>query len=201
MRQLVWEKANSEFKPVKLRLRIDLVSYPARAEGLVNMVTEFSPTVVVLLLVVASTHLCVDNVFIIPIYICVCVCREREREKKRKRERERERERERNAHTQWVNCCLNYPKMKVTLTSYFIRYSGTSSVEYTSNSFQNYIRLRFVQKQKQCCLGRLGQPFGHVWFASATRSDVFGLPRQSFTRVPFSSARLVCSNSEHLFDL
>ena len=28
---------NSEFKPVKLRLKIDLVSYPARAEGLVNM--------------------------------------------------------------------------------------------------------------------------------------------------------------------
>ena len=30
------EKENSEFKPVKLRLKIDLVSYPARAEGLVN---------------------------------------------------------------------------------------------------------------------------------------------------------------------
>ena len=29
---------NSEFKPVKLRLKIDLVSYPARAEGLVNMI-------------------------------------------------------------------------------------------------------------------------------------------------------------------
>ena len=28
---------NSEFKPVKLRLKIDLVSYPARAEGLVNI--------------------------------------------------------------------------------------------------------------------------------------------------------------------
>ena len=28
----------SEFKPVKLRLKIDLVSYPARAEGLVNMI-------------------------------------------------------------------------------------------------------------------------------------------------------------------
>ena len=27
----------SEFKPVKLHLKIDLVSYPARAEGLVNM--------------------------------------------------------------------------------------------------------------------------------------------------------------------
>ena len=33
----VYEKENSEFKPVKLRLKIDLVSYPARAEGLVNM--------------------------------------------------------------------------------------------------------------------------------------------------------------------
>ena len=34
MRQLVYEKENSEFKPVKLRSKIDLVSYPARAEGL-----------------------------------------------------------------------------------------------------------------------------------------------------------------------
>ena len=29
-------KENSEFKPVKLRLEIDFVSYPARVEGLVN---------------------------------------------------------------------------------------------------------------------------------------------------------------------
>ena len=36
MRQLVYEKENSEFKPVKLRLKIDLVSYPDRAEELVN---------------------------------------------------------------------------------------------------------------------------------------------------------------------
>ena len=35
--QLVYEKENSELKPVKLRLKTDLVSYPARAEGLVNM--------------------------------------------------------------------------------------------------------------------------------------------------------------------
>ena len=28
------EKENSEFKPVKLHLKIDLVSYPAQAEGL-----------------------------------------------------------------------------------------------------------------------------------------------------------------------
>ena len=34
------EKENSEFKPVKLRLKIDLVSYPARAEGLVNRITK-----------------------------------------------------------------------------------------------------------------------------------------------------------------
>ena len=40
MRQLV-EKENSEFKPVKLRLKIDLVSYPARAEGLVNSKSVF----------------------------------------------------------------------------------------------------------------------------------------------------------------
>ena len=31
------EKENSEFKPVKLCLEIDLVSYPVRAEELVNM--------------------------------------------------------------------------------------------------------------------------------------------------------------------
>ena len=34
VRQLIQEKENSEFKPVKLRLKIDLVSYPARVEGL-----------------------------------------------------------------------------------------------------------------------------------------------------------------------
>ena len=34
MRQLVKEKENSEFKPVKLCLKIDFVSYPVRAEGL-----------------------------------------------------------------------------------------------------------------------------------------------------------------------
>ena len=33
-RQLVKEKENSEFKPVKLRLKIDLVSSPAWAKGL-----------------------------------------------------------------------------------------------------------------------------------------------------------------------
>ena len=31
------EKENSKFKPVKLCLKIDLVSHSARAEGLVNM--------------------------------------------------------------------------------------------------------------------------------------------------------------------
>ena len=36
-RQLVYEKENSEFKPVKLCIKIDLVSYPASAEELVNM--------------------------------------------------------------------------------------------------------------------------------------------------------------------
>ena len=34
-------KENSEFKPVKLRLKIDLVSYPARAEGLVNSTMHY----------------------------------------------------------------------------------------------------------------------------------------------------------------
>ena len=36
--QLVKENENSEFKPVKSRLKIDLVSYPARAEGLINRI-------------------------------------------------------------------------------------------------------------------------------------------------------------------
>ena len=40
VRQLVEEKENSELKPVKLRLRIDLVSYPVRAVRLVNMITS-----------------------------------------------------------------------------------------------------------------------------------------------------------------
>ena len=30
-------EGKSEFKPVKLHIKIDLMSYPARAEGLVNM--------------------------------------------------------------------------------------------------------------------------------------------------------------------
>ena len=34
------EKENSEFKPIKLRLKIDLVSHPVRAEGLVNMINQ-----------------------------------------------------------------------------------------------------------------------------------------------------------------
>ena len=34
VKQLVNEKENSELKPVKLRLKIDLVSYPALTEGL-----------------------------------------------------------------------------------------------------------------------------------------------------------------------
>ena len=34
VRQLVKEKENSQFKPVKLRLKIDFLSYPARVEGL-----------------------------------------------------------------------------------------------------------------------------------------------------------------------
>ena len=37
---LIWqpvkEKENSEFKPIKLHLKIDLVSRPANAEGLIN---------------------------------------------------------------------------------------------------------------------------------------------------------------------
>ena len=35
---MVISNKNSEFKPVKLHLKIDPVSYPARAKGLVNMI-------------------------------------------------------------------------------------------------------------------------------------------------------------------
>ena len=38
VKQQVKVKDNSEFKPVKLCLKIDLVSYPHQAEGLVNMI-------------------------------------------------------------------------------------------------------------------------------------------------------------------
>ena len=44
VRQLVKEKENSEFKPVKLCLKNDLVSYPARAEGLVNIYKDSADT-------------------------------------------------------------------------------------------------------------------------------------------------------------
>ena len=49
---MVSEKENREFKPVKLRLKIDLVSYPARAEGLVNIYIYLY----------------------IYLYMCVCLC-------------------------------------------------------------------------------------------------------------------------------
>ena len=49
VRQLVLEKENSEFKPVKLRLKIDLVSYPAR--GLVNRISSIFLVIMLLLLV------------------------------------------------------------------------------------------------------------------------------------------------------
>ena len=72
MRQLVWEKENCELKPVKPRLKIDLVSYPARAEGLVNMIF------------IRSIYLS-DSVFIFlsnPVYFylslfCLCVHNEK----------------------------------------------------------------------------------------------------------------------------
>ena len=34
------QKENSEFKPLNLRFKIDLVSYPARMEGWVNIGIE-----------------------------------------------------------------------------------------------------------------------------------------------------------------
>ena len=50
MHKILWafeiqtDHLGSEFKPVKLRLKIDLVSYPARAEGLENMITSAKKT-------------------------------------------------------------------------------------------------------------------------------------------------------------
>ena len=38
MNPIILPPAMFKFKPVKLCLKIDLVSYPARAEGLVNMI-------------------------------------------------------------------------------------------------------------------------------------------------------------------
>ncbi len=63
VRQLVSEKENSEYKPIKLRLKIDLVSYPSRAEGLVYiyiyiyMIVFFS-----FLFIIGCSHLCIIEV-------------------------------------------------------------------------------------------------------------------------------------------
>ena len=56
MGQLVKDKENSEFKPVKPRLKIDLVSYPARAEGLVNMITNSKMFIAINLLLVQNNE-------------------------------------------------------------------------------------------------------------------------------------------------
>ena len=58
-------------------------------------------------------------------------------------------------------------------------YSGTLVVEY--NLFKNWSNA--------------------VWVDLVSFLAMFGLPWQSFTYVLFSMAQLVCSNSEHLFDL
>ena len=50
------EKENSEFKPVKLRLKIDLVSYPAWADGLVNMIIP-------VLMIIKKNVLPIDSLF------------------------------------------------------------------------------------------------------------------------------------------
>ena len=58
---------NSEFKPVKLRLKIDLVSYPARAEGLVNriiiiiiIINRFFPLVFCVRVLIFPLVFCVE---------------------------------------------------------------------------------------------------------------------------------------------
>ena len=60
------EKENSEFKPVKLRLKIDLVPYPARAEGLVNMVNRVREGTTPFPYIYIYIYMCVC--------VCVCVC-------------------------------------------------------------------------------------------------------------------------------
>ena len=76
----------------------------------------------------------------------------------------------------WVPCILRHP-----IYIYIVE-PRLPNIIHSGIMFDN----RFIRKQKQCCSGRLGQPFG--------------LLRLSFARVPFSSAWLVSSNSENLFD-
>ena len=42
VRQQALEEDNSEFKPVKISFKIDLVPHPSRSEGFVNLCTKFS---------------------------------------------------------------------------------------------------------------------------------------------------------------
>ena len=57
------EKENSEFKPVKLHLKIDLVSHPARAEGLVNMIYIY-----IYIYICINMFICIYN------YVCMYIC-------------------------------------------------------------------------------------------------------------------------------
>ena len=57
-------EGNSEFKPVKLCLKFDLVSYPARAEGLVNMIN---------VCVYIYVYMCVYRGVYVCIYMYICI--------------------------------------------------------------------------------------------------------------------------------
>ena len=83
MRQLVKEKENSEFKHVKLRLKIDLESYPARAEGLgkydnkVSVAQRGTDTPGATKQLLQRNRIFKRKIYTyiyIYIYVCVCVC-------------------------------------------------------------------------------------------------------------------------------
>ena len=74
---------NSEFKPVKLRLKIDLVSYPARAEGLVNMdiLMAFSQAQITgddswyrAIKIEELSGILEFDILFVCVCVCVCVC-------------------------------------------------------------------------------------------------------------------------------
>ena len=84
----------------------------------------------------------------------------------------------------WLCFMVSQPLSVAKSCLYFyIKYSGTSVVK--RNFGMNYVQLLIYLK---------------TWVDSASCLAGFGLPWQSFVYVPFSSAQLVCSNSEYLFD-
>ena len=68
VRQLVKEK-QTEFKPVKLRLKVDLVSYPAREEGLVCVYVY----IYIYIYICMYEHLWVYVYVYIYTSMCICI--------------------------------------------------------------------------------------------------------------------------------